>query len=489
MLKLRKLTSLSRTFRYSSQLSQKNPIESTGNQTKSSQQNASEFSRISKAHTTKLGDSFGIQGWIQNIRRMKMNLFLDVNDGSTAEKFQVVVPRNDQTKSLSPGCSVSISGVIQTAPNGHNELHANEVNVIGDSSLQDGYPFVPKQQHPPEYVREYLHFRSRVDYIAAQMRVRHRAAKAIHDFMDEQGLIQIHTPILTTNDCEGAGETFVVKPDNEKLLKEMSRDGIPLDESYFDQKVFLSVSGQLHLEAATYGLGGTYTFSPAFRAENCKSPLHLSEFYMLEAELAFLSTVEELTKFIETMVKAVSQDIMDKSSQDIHHCQKKASADVDLSWLNRSWTTLSYDEAFTIISDNKSKFKTALKANEGFSKEQELFLVNHLKSPLFVVDWPADQKPFYMRQSKKDSSKVHALDLLMPSVGELCGGSLREDNYELLKEKAPPGLQWYVDLRKYGAIPTGGFGLGFERFLQLLTGVKNIRDVIPYPRYPHSCKM
>lgn len=488
MLKLKELQIPSRTFRYISQLSQKTPIESKENQQKSPE-NQPEFSRIKTARTTKPGNAFGIQGWILNIRRMKTNLFLDVNDGSTADKFQIVVPRNDETKTLSPGCSVSIHGVIQTAPNGSNELHANKVTILGNSSLKEGYPFVPKQQHPPEYVRDYLHFRSRVDYIASQLRVRHRAAKAIHDFMDDQGLVQIHTPILTTNDCEGAGETFVVKPDNEKLLKEMSREGVPLDESYFDQKVYLSVSGQLHLEAATYGLGGTYTFSPAFRAENCKSPLHLAEFYMLESELAFTSTMEDLTQFIEKMVKAVSAEVMDKSSKDIHLCQKKASAEVDLSWLDKKWITLTYEDALSILNEHKSIFKTEIKANEGFSKEQELFLVNHLKSPLFVIDWPADQKPFYMRQLQNDTSKVHALDLLMPTVGELCGGSLRENSYDLIKEKAPPSLQWYVDLRKYGGIPTGGFGMGFERYLQLLTGVKNIRDVIPFPRYPHSCKM
>ncbi|XP_030378258.1 probable asparagine--tRNA ligase, mitochondrial isoform X2 [Scaptodrosophila lebanonensis] len=360
--------------------------------------------------------------------------------------------------------------------------------------LQDGFPFSPKQTHPPEYVREYLHLRSRIDYIAAQMRLRHRAQKAFHDYMDEHGFVQINTPILTTNDCEGAGEVFRAQPDSDNLLKQMARPNVPQDQSYFDSKVFLTVSGQLHLEAMSYGLGNTYTLAPAFRAENSKSPLHLAEFYMFEAELVHMERLDSLSAFIERMLKEITKQLLSNSAADLEFCQRKAQgneANLELTWLKVPWQTLTYDEALTIILANREHFKTAVNADEGFSKEQELFLVAHCGAPVFVVDWPAKQKPFYMKISRENPTQVHALDLLMPTVGELCGGSLRESDAQLLSQHSqiPKHLAWYVELRKYGGVPTGGFGIGFERYLQLLTGVKNIRDVIPFPRYPHSCKM
>lgn len=272
----------------------------------------------------------------------------------------------------------------------------------------------------------------------------------------------------------------------------MSRPDIPIEQSYFDSKVYLTVSGQLHLEAMSYGLGNTYCLGPAFRAENCKSPLHLSEFYMFEAELVFLEHINELCSFIERMVKKTTKQLLDNNAEDVDYCQKKNLGEsMTFDWLNRPWPILNYKEALDIILENRKQFKTAVTPNEGFSKEQELFLVEHCKSPVFVVDWPADQKPFYMKQSREDPSLVHALDLLMPTVGELCGGSLRECDEHILKNhpQLPQGLEWYLELRKFGGLPTGGFGMGFERYLQLLTGVKNIRDVISFPRYPHSCKM
>lgn len=273
----------------------------------------------------------------------------------------------------------------------------------------------------------------------------------------------------------------------------MSRPGIALEESYFDNKVYLTVSGQLHLEAMSYGLGNTYCFGPAFRAENCKSPLHLSEFYMFEAELVHLDTMNQLCAFMEKMLKQTTQKLFDTNSEDLHLCQKEYAGEniTSFDWLRKEWPILSYKEALDILLENRSAFKTALTPNEGFSKEQEFFLVEHCKSPVFVVDWPANQKPFYMKQSREDPSLVNALDLLMPTVGELCGGSLRESSEEILRKHPhlPQGLEWYLELRKYGGVPTGGFGMGFERYLQLLTGVKNIRDVIPFPRFSHSCKM
>ncbi|XP_034106002.1 probable asparagine--tRNA ligase, mitochondrial [Drosophila albomicans] len=452
----------------------------------SSVQRIAEISRASKP-----GDTLHVKGWIKNVRRLKNNIFLDINDGSTNEKFQLVVPRNPGTQQLTSGCAVSATGCVQVAPNGHLELHADKVESLTDGHLKDGYPFSPKQKHAPEYVREHLHLRSRIDYIAAQMRVRHRAQKAIHDYMDELNFVQINTPLLTTNDCEGAGEVFRVQPESEQLLKQMARPNIPSDQSYFDQKVFLSVSGQLHLEAMSYGLGNTYTLAPAFRAENSKSPLHLAEFYMFEAELVHMEQLETLAFFIERMLKEITNRLLNANAADLQFCQQSANASSDLAWLQVPWKTLSYDEALALVIANKQSFKSAVTPNEGFSKEQELFLVAHCGTPVFVIDWPAQQKPFYMKTCRSNPQLVHALDLLMPSVGELCGGSLREPDAEQLSRhpQLPKSLGWYVELRKYGGLPTGGFGMGFERYLQLLTGVKNIRDVIPFPRYPHSCKM
>ncbi|EDW92207.1 probable asparagine--tRNA ligase, mitochondrial [Drosophila yakuba] len=441
--------------------------------------------------TNKPGDSLAIQGWIKNVRRLKNNTFLDINDGSTSSRFQVVVPRTPENQHLAPGSVIAAVGEIQVAPNGSFELHASQVETLAEGHLQEGYPFSPKQKHPPEYVREHLHLRSRVDFVAAQMRVRHKAQKAIHDYMDAQDFVQINTPLLTTNDCEGAGEVFRVQPDSEDLLKQMKRPNVPVEQSYFDGKAFLSVSGQLHLEAMTYGLGNTYTLSPAFRAENSKSPLHLAEFYMFEAELAHLEVLEKLAQFIEKMLKSVTNRLLETSAEDLSFCQRNSNSSSDLPWLQVPWKKISYDEALQVLQENKNSLKTPINLNEGFSKDQEFFLVDHCGAPVFVVDWPAQQKPFYMKISRTNPNRVHALDLLMPAVGELCGGSLRESDPDILRShpQLPKDLEWYVDLRKYGGIPTGGFGMGFERYLQLVTGVKNIRDVIPFPRYPHSCKM
>ncbi|XP_005181312.2 probable asparagine--tRNA ligase, mitochondrial [Musca domestica] len=453
----------------------------------------STFQRINTICQAKQpGDSLGVRGWIKNIRRLKNNIFLDINDGSTTQKFQIVVPKNDATKALTAGSLIKATGKVQLAPHGHYELHADEVETLADGHLTEGFPFSPKQHHAPEYVRDYLHLRSRVDYIAAAMRLRHKAQKALHDFMDNNEFVQIHTPIITTNDCEGAGEVFTVRPDSESLLNQMSRPDVPKENSYFDSKVYLTVSGQLHLESMSYGLGNTYCFGPAFRAENTKSPLHLSEFYMFEAEMTYIEDLSSLCTFMEKMIKSISQQILETSSLDLEFCQKNALGDKQvLGWLDKSWITLNYKEALDIIVRNKDKFKTAITPDEGFSKEQELFLVEHCKAPVFVIDWPSAQKPFYMKQSRTDDSIVHALDLLMPSVGELCGGSLRECDESRLRNHPhlPNGLEWYLELRKYGGLPTAGFGMGFERYLQLLSGIKNIRDVIPFPRYPHSCKM
>ncbi|XP_055372650.1 probable asparagine--tRNA ligase, mitochondrial [Condylostylus longicornis] len=447
--------------------------------------------KIKHISLDKVGSNLTVKGWVQNIRKMKKDIFFDIDDGSTCKKFQVIIPKSE--KKLHVGQSIEAQGLLQINPKNELELKASSVKILGNCNISDGvYPFTPKQVPDPEYVRSYLHIRTHVNFMRSVFRIRHHFIKIIHDFMYENDFIQISTPILTTNDCEGGGEIFLVKPNCRTLLENMKKQGIPIEESYFDKKTFLSVSGQLHLEAMCHGLGDTYTLTPAFRAENSKSPLHLSEFYMFEAELAFCDHIEILTNFIEKMIKTVTERLTSICEEDILNCRSALglnNINEQLKYLEQDFKIMDYSETLRILAENREKFKTELDPEGGLSKEQELLLVELMQSPIFIINWPKTMKPFYMRIVDNDPFKVSGVDLLMPKVGELVGGSLRENDYETLKERLPVGLEWYLELRKYGSIPTGGFGLGLERFLQLITGIKNIRDVINFPRYPHSCKM
>lgn len=287
-----------------------------------------------------------------------------------------------------------------------------------------------------------------------------------------------------------------MKPDSEELLKVMRRNETDLSENiFFDQKVFLTVSGQLHLEAMSHGLSKVFTFGPTFRAENSKSSIHLPEFYMLELEESFVRRIDDVINTITKMFKDCSKEFLERCSDDVVRLNKSSNKDFNLeehfNWLEKDFKVMTYNEAFDIVERNKEKLLKPPSFDDGLTKEQELFLASYCQGPCFVVDWPKKQKSFYMRQRTDNPEIVEAFDFIVPRVGEVAGGSVREDNYELLKAKMPPGdnLQWYLDLRKYGSVTTGGFGLGFERYLQFLLNVHNIKDVIPFPRWPHSCSM
>lgn len=267
-----------------------------------------------------------------------------------------------------------------------------------------------------------------------------------------------------------------------------------LEEIYFDQKTFLTVSGQLHLEAMAHGLSKVYTFGPTFRAENSKSAIHLSEFYMLELEESFINSIDDVIASISKLFRSTTRTFLETSSDDvmrINRGNKNFKLDEHFSWIDKEFKVLTFNEAFEIIKNNSEKFKKPPNFNDGLSKEQELFLANHCQGPCFVIDWPKNQKSFYMREKKSNPEIVEALDFIVPRVGEIVGGSVREDNYEALKAKMPAeeSLQWYLDLRKYGSVTTGGFGMGFERYLQFLLNVHSIKDVIPFPRWAHNCAM
>lgn len=428
-----------------------------------------------------VGSITEVKGWVRNLRVQKEFSFADISDGSSAQKLQIIIPKHLKTEQLTYGSSVKIKGKLSLSPRGQLEILANEVNVVGPCVVLDGYPFNPRTAHPPEYTRQYLHLRSRTNYISALLRIRSAVVKHIHDFFNSRNYINIHTPILTSNDCEGAGEVFKVQPDNEDTIKAMMQEGKDKDSLYFGLKTFLTVSGQLHLEAICRGMGNVYTLGPTFRAENSRSRLHLSEFYMLEAELAFCENIVQLQTVIEELLKYIFTETRNTNEKDIYLIDKENKKPI---WLDKPFVTLTYDEAQLILNTKGSG------TGGDFNKEQELILVDHCGGPVFVTKWPKDMKSFYMKECNNDSSKVDALDLLTPVTGEVVGGSLREDNYEKLKLKLPSErLHWYLELRKFGNIPTGGFGLGLERLLQVLCGINNIKDTLPFPRWPHNCDM
>ncbi|KAJ9595835.1 hypothetical protein L9F63_012990, partial [Diploptera punctata] len=426
-----------------------------------------------------IGSHLFVQGWVKAMRNMKTNVFVDISDGSCSQKLQVLTKKIDQPQTLTYGAAVRANGPIVKNKNGQLELVAKELSVIGPCTVSEGYPFAPRKIYNSDYIRQFLHLRPRTNSFAALLRVRAAMSRAVNDYFCENSYIQIHTPIITSNDCEGAGEVFRVRPDNELLVREMAKKENMLEEAYFDTKAFLTVSGQLHLEAVVRGLSKVYTFGPTFRAENSRTRLHLAEFYMIEAEKAFLVSLEDLMKIIEDMIKTVTNKVADKCAADLQtlHSSNNNEGSI-ISILGKQFEVMTYDKAIDILEKHSENFVSQVKRGNSLAKEHELFLVKYAGDcPVF----------FY-------SIKVSALDLLTPRVGELCGGSLREDDFSNLENKLKKldlqeSLNWYLELRKYGNVPSGGFGMGFERFLQLVLGIPNIKDTIPFPRWPHNCKL
>ncbi|XP_055607226.1 probable asparagine--tRNA ligase, mitochondrial [Uranotaenia lowii] len=439
------------------------------------------------------GSKIHLKGWIKSIRKLKDNAFCDIDDGTGCRRLQLVIDKN-LLQQIGYESSVDIKGTLERNAKSQLEIRVEQICELGGCPLILGYPFYPKKSYPPDYIRNHLHLRPRVATVGSAFRVRHRATQCFNEYLDREGFVQIHTPLITSNDCEGAGEAFLVKPANEALLKQMTKKNVPLDKGYFDREAYLTVSGQLHLEAMCHGLGKVFSFGPTFRAENSKSPIHLSEFYMLELEEAFMNSIDDLADRIESIIKTVSKRLLDTASGEVDAVRKlttETSLEESFQWLNKPFPKISFAEAINILEKNSSKLKSSVQPADGINKEQELYLVNYFQSPVFVVRWPKEIKSFYMRQCPDDSNLVDALDLLVPHVGELVGGSVRENDYERLKAKLPDqeALGWYLQLRQFGSVPTAGFGLGLERYLCWILNVHNVRDVIPFPRWAHNCAM
>ena len=465
--------------------------------------NSSTFVSLQEALKIKnVGKKLKIRGWIKAARVQKQNTFIDLDNGLGigGQKVQVIVSSDLVSEELIYHSALQVEGILQASTHSGQEVELLAENIKMINGIRNvEYPFKPRARYNDEHPRSYPHFRAKLNDFASLLRIRSGISHAIHDYFRAEEFIQIHTPILTSNDCEGAGEVFNVLPD-----KKINTDDPK--ESYFDNQVYLTVSGQLHLEAVCNGLEKVYTFSPAFRAERGKTKHHLSEFSMIEAEVAFMDNMEQLLCLQESLIKSSINTLMESHKLDLLNYLKLNSLKERSKLkqikddfghietvLSNPFCILTYDEAFEVIQKAKTKFKSKPNREVGLQREHELYLVEHYcnKVPVFIVEWPKAIKSFYARRSKVNPNFVQANDLLFPTVGELCGGSLREDNYDILKSNIPQPekLQWYLDLRSSGAAPMGGFGLGFERLIQFLLKVNNIRDTLPFPRTPHSCKL
>ncbi|MBW1988564.1 MAG: asparagine--tRNA ligase [Deltaproteobacteria bacterium] len=425
-----------------------------------------------------------VRGWVRTVRGHKDFAFVEINDGSSLAGLQVVADAGTEAfaaaKELSTGCAVEISGPLVESPGpGQDwEMKAEEVKVVG--TCPETYP-LQKKRHSDEYLRSVAHLRPRTNKYGAVFRIRSSLALAIHEFFAERGFLWIHTPILTPSDCEGAGELFCTGPRGGK-------EG----EEFFGRPAYLTVSGQLALEMFALSLGDVYAFGPAFRAEESHTRRHAAEFWMVEPEMAFCDLVENMD-LAERFVKALVRVAMEANSDDLSLFSRFVDKTLPRTLrtvAEQPFARVSYTEAVDILSSAKKKFDYPVEWGLDLKTEHERFLCEqHFKKPVIVHDFPLSIKPFYMRVND-DGKTAAAMDVLVPGVGEIIGGSQREERYDVLVSRMDElsipreDYWWYLDSRTYGSVPHAGFGLGFERLLMLVTGVSNIRDVIPFPRTP-----
>ncbi|NXP18682.1 SYNM protein, partial [Scytalopus superciliaris] len=424
-------------------------------------------------------------GWVRSVRSQKEVLFLHINDGSSLEHLQVVADPSLENRDLTFGSAVEVQGKLVKSPHKmqHMELQAEAIRVVGPCDIWS-FPLKMKERHPLEYIRQFPHLRCRNNTLGSLLRIRSEATAAIHSFFQDNGYVHIHTPIITSNDCEGAGELFQIEASSE------ARESAEKTH-FFNVPAFLTVSGQLHLEVMAGAFTHVFTFGPTFRAENSQSRRHLAEFYMVEAELSFTESLQDIMQVMEDLFKTVTSTVLSKCPRDVELFHKYV-APAQKTFF--SSCRISYSEAVEILKQASQTFTFKPEWGCDLQTEHEKYLVKHCgEVPVFVINYPYDLKPFYMRDNEDGPQHtVAAVDLLVPGIGELCGGSLREERLPFLESRLQrlglaDAYQWYLDLRKFGSVPHGGFGMGFERYLQYILGVDNIKDVIPFPRFSHSC--
>lgn len=442
-----------------------------------------------------------VRGWVRTRRDSKAGIsFLAVYDGSCFNPLQAVVDHSlpnyqDEVLHLTIGCSVEVTGKVVASPGKGQifELQVTTINVVGWVDDPDTYPMAAKY-HSIEYLREVAHLRPRTNLIGAVARVRHTLAQAIHRYYHDNGFFWVSTPLITAADSEGAGEMFRVSTLDLENLPHTDQGAIDFSEDFFGKEAFLTVSGQLNGETYASALSKIYTFGPTFRAENSNTSRHLAEFWMIEPEVAF-ATLDDVAALAEKMLKYVFQAVLNERIDDIKFFVKRVDKDaIDRlqRFVSLNFAQVSYTEAVEILLASGQTFENPVSWGTDLSSEHERYLAEiYFKAPVVVKNYPKDIKAFYMRMND-DGKTVAAMDVLAPGIGEIIGGSQREERLDMLDQRmAEMGLNkedygWYRDLRRYGTVPHAGFGLGFERLIAYVTGIQNVRDVIPFPRTPRN---
>jgi asparaginyl-tRNA synthetase len=464
---------------------------------------------MSQAHSVKnllgdealIGSLVTVQGWLRSKRDSKAGIsFLAVNDGSHFDSLQCVAPKElsnyeDEVLKLSTGCAVIVSGELVASQGGGQsvEIQASKVELIGDIDDPESYP-IAKKRHTFEYLRTQAHLRTRTNTFGAVTRVRHTLAKAIHDFFHTEDFYWVNTPIITASDCEGAGELFRVSTLDLTNLPRDDKGQIDTSQDFFGSDAYLTVSGQLAVESYCLSMSKVYTFGPTFRAENSNTSRHLAEFWMVEPEVAFADLADNAA-LAERLLKSVTQRVLNDCETDLGFFQQRIDNTVLERLTNivdKPFVTVTYSDAIDILLKSGKTFEFPVEWGIDMASEHERFLSEqHFKAPVVVTDYPREIKAFYMRLND-DERTVAAMDVLAPGIGEIIGGSQREERLDVLDARMDEALKdtlwWYRDLRRYGTVPHAGFGLGFERLVAYITGMENVRDVIPFPRTPGNAE-
>ena len=461
-----------------------------------------EISVCAARNADSIGKSVVLQGWVRTRRDSKAGFsFIEINDGSCQGNIQIIADAalenyESEIKSLTAGCSIRVVGEIkESGGKGQStELHASSVTIYGWAD-PDTYP-LQKKRHSFEKLREWAHLRPRTNTFGAVARIRNCICNSIHQFFQEQNFLYVHTPIITASDCEGAGEMFQVTTMDLEHVAKNQIENLNYDFDFFDRPSYLTVSGQLCVETYCCSLGKVYTFGPTFRAENSNTSRHLAEFWMIEPEMAFYELPQNMD-VAEAFLKRIVNDALEKCAEDMEFFNARIETTI-LETLNHvvssEFVRLPYTEAIELLEKSGKEFEFPISWGADMQSEHERFLTEeHFKKPVIVYDYPNTIKPFYM-YCNDDDKTVRAMDVLVPGVGEIIGGSQREHRLDVLEKRMDAqelikeDYWWYSDLRRYGTVPHSGFGLGLERAVQFITGMANIRDVIPFPRTPGNAE-